>query len=150
MGTITRFRFEGPKIRARKPRNSDWRPPCIEYTGKGNLLIYDGYGGRWFRSSQEAVEEEVAEFCKAYNEDDMQVCYCDLYSLWGIGCTDFGYQYGWSIEEKYKNEIEFEFTYIKADDVERNCDWNLGDIGEDVLIVTPKQFCLPYEGYWEM
>lgn len=65
-----------------------------EETGKGKLLCYDGYSGRWFRSEEDEVRKNILEFSERY-KDGEDLCFNDLYDMYGIEQTHFGYQYGW-------------------------------------------------------
>ena len=64
-----------------------------EETGKGKLLCYEGYSGRWFRSEEDDVVEAITEFSDRYKHGK-NLCFNDLYELLGIESTHFGWQYG--------------------------------------------------------
>ena len=64
-----------------------------EETGKGKLLCYEGYSGRWFRSDEDDVVEAITEFSQRFKNGE-SLCYNDLYELLGIESTHFGWQYG--------------------------------------------------------
>lgn len=109
-----------------------------EETGNGDLLCYEGYSGRWFRSSKEAVEE--AE--EAYNlrfKDGEYLSYNDFYELLGIEASHFGHQFGYPNPiEYYNNEngIEFENSIFYDE-----------EIGENVLYIDV--FTYPFECWFE-
>ncbi len=77
-----------------------------EDTGKGDLLCYEAYGGRWFYSSEEAVRKSLDEFNERFINGGSEIsrrffkgeylCLNDLYDMWGITTTHFGHQYGWA------------------------------------------------------
>lgn len=96
----------------------------IEETGLGDELFFEGYSGRWFRSSIEAVscaEEELSE--RFVNGES--VCLNDFYELLGIEKTHFGHQFGWPASEDwydFSNGIVFENSYA-APDPESKADW---------------------------
>lgn len=131
-------------IRGGRPRGKMINRPSVEYTGNGNQLIYDGWGGRIFRSSEEKVKEGCDLLCEQ-NADD----YCnynDLYANWEIMQSDFGAKFGWtpSDNEDYGRKIEFTFTW--CDEGSELYD----KFGERVLCVEPIWDCMPYESYFEL
>lgn len=141
-------------IRAGKPKGEDFYRPSVEYTGKGNLLCYDAYGGRWFRSSREAVERAIEFFIQDYRDGNV-LNYNDLYAQLGISQTDFGYQYGWSPSESYQINMEFHITYLSEDELKHghrinNTDTQFANFEEGILIIRPDVNSLPFESYWEV
>ena len=127
------------------PRGPMVNRPSVEYTGHGNDLIYDGYGGRIFRANEKWVRDGCEKFVKRYTDGDGDwVNYNDLYKLWGIEETDFGAKYGYSPSEDWFVDLEFSFTWLEPKT-------ELYDkFGEKVLVVEPKQGCFPMECYWEV
>lgn len=91
----------------------------IEVTGDGDLLCLDGYSGRWFRSSAEAVQEAERKLNEKFHTDR----YCsmnDFYDFLGITTTHFGWQYGWANSEDWYDDEEgilFENTMVEADEI---------------------------------
>lgn len=147
-------------IRAGRPKGEDFYRPSIEYTRNGNLLCYDAYGGRWFRSSKEAVENAIELFIEEY-KDGNALNYNDLYALLGISQTDFGSQYGWSSSDSYQIHMEFHVTYLSADDLKSGSKGNdlkntfidilfVNNFEEGILIIRPDVNSLPFESYWEV
>ncbi len=68
---------------------------CVaEETGKGKLLCYDGYSGRWFRSNEEAVVKAIKVFSDMVKAGG-GVCWNDLFTLYGIEESHFGFQWGY-------------------------------------------------------
>ena len=102
--------------RARLPDSKEYYRPSIEYTGKGNILCYDGYGGRWFRSSVEAVQEAVDHFIEEY-EKGYVLSYNDLYLLLGMAESDFGEQYGYSPSEDWKVDLAFIIDFASKNEM---------------------------------
>lgn len=97
--------------------------PCIEITGKGDLLCLEGYSGRWFRSTKEAVEE-AQEMVKVMHEEGQYISMNDYYGLLGISMTQFGNEFGWPSNKDYCEDIlSFTNTYLEASE------WN--DVGPD-------------------
>lgn len=137
-------------IKAGLPKFHNFRP-SIEKTGKGNLLCYDAYGGRWFRCSEKAVREAVDFFIEEYYKGEI-LNYNDLYALWGISQGTFGHQYGYSPEEGYQVEMSFEIYYLNEQQTKNCVDLGLtwGAIDEPVLIIEPDPNSLPFEAYWEV
>lgn len=70
-------------------------PHGVEETGKGDLLVIEGYSGRIFRSSVSAVNYGIRRFQKRFLEDKGFCSLNDLYECLGITTTHFGHQYGW-------------------------------------------------------
>lgn len=135
-------------IRAKRPTDPELFHQTIELTGKGDELIYDTFGARWFRSSYKAVKEANEAFIEEYDKDNY-MSYCDWYYLQGISPSDLGYRYGYSPYEDWKVDLKFVLERKTKDEFNRNCDWRIRDINEDVILTGPDPECLPYELYWE-
>ena len=72
-----------------------WTPSqTVEETGKGNTLCFDGYSGRWFYSSEEAVREDMKRFANRFEEGE-HVNLNDMYTELGIHTSDFGESWGY-------------------------------------------------------
>ena len=132
-----------------EPLNSiHFNRPSVELSGFGNQLIFDAWGGRWFRSSEEAVRRGCDNIVSQYygvNEDDdaMAINYNDLYMQWNIETTDFGAACVWDPVKSYTNQPKFEFTWCK--------DGRLFDkFGEPVLLVEPAYDSFPERVCWEV
>lgn len=69
-----------------------------EETGKGDLLCYDRYSGRWFRSEEDEVKKAIKEYSDMFKQG-LYLSLNDLYRLYGIDETDFGFQYGYAATE---------------------------------------------------
>ena len=105
-----------------KPSRNLYNGPSIEDTGKGDLLCFEGYSGRWFWSSKEAVEEAEDELNSTFRTD-IYCCLNDFYKYLGIEETHFGFEYGWVNHEDWYTEsdgIRFENTI--AFDRDKGCD----------------------------
>lgn len=109
-----------------------------ELTGNGDLLCYEGYSGRWFRSSKEAVEKAEEEYNLRF-KDGEYLSFNDLYELLGIEHSHFGWQFG------YPNPIEY-YDPEKGVEFENNVFFD-SEIGEDVLYIDI--FTYPYENWME-
>ena len=119
--------------------------PTVEITGDGNLLCYEGFSGRWFRSSESQVQQAADEFSKLYAEGNY-ICWNDLYALLHIAVTHFGNRYGYAGNDDYRNceTLDFDITRIPADE-------NFEGMGEEVLVIEPAtEYCYPYDFYMEV
>ena len=114
--------------------------PTIEYTGHGNLLCCDGWGGRLFRASKEWVQKGIDKFLKDYNECDGWFPYSNLYKNWGLEFYDLGIKFGYSSDETYKQDVQFEQTmYGPGSGLYEK-------FGEVVLLVEPRYDSMPWDG----
>lgn len=87
-----------------------------ERTGNGDLLCLEGYSGRIFRSSKEAVDRAIEELTNRFDEGEY-VCLNDLYKLLGIEVTHFGHQFGWPANPDYcDGPLLIEAEYIENPD----------------------------------
>ena len=137
-------------IRAGPPVNEEQYSQTVELTGKGNLLVYDGFGGRLFRSSYKAVKEAVEFFIEDYEKGNW-LNWNDLYALFGIEQTHFGAIFGYSPSEDYKCDLMFDITLVKAEEIKDSVNAiTLEKYHEDVLVVEPDPRCLPMESYMEV
>lgn len=122
--------------------------PSVERSGFGEQLIFDAWGGRWFRSSEEAVKRGCDNLINQYyglatDEDAIAINYNDLYAQWNIETTDFGAACVWDPAQSYSNNPEFVFTWCR--------DGRLFDkFGEPVLMVEPAIDCFPEHVRWEV
>lgn len=133
------------------PRGKYMNRPSIEYTGSGDQLCYDAFGGRWFRASIEAVKEGIQFFREMYYEvpegphefDGNYVGYNDLYGLWNVTVTDFASDYGYSpSEQAYVDDLTWTLNLVNPGENE------LADkMGESVLIIIPDE--APWACYME-
>ena len=69
--------------------------PSFEETGYGDLLCFEGYSGRWFRSSLSAVKDAINRFNDRWAEGEY-LSLNDFYHELGIADTHFGHEYGWA------------------------------------------------------
>ena len=91
----------------------------IEATGNGDLLCIEGYSGRQFYSSEEAVREAVGRFQSRFLGGEY-LSLNNLYEELEISTTHFGHQFGWAAHpDYYDTKIDIEVTrlddYIKPD-----------------------------------
>jgi len=77
--------------------------PSVEETGRGDLLCFEGFSGRWFRSSEEDVKRAVSMFRRRFLNGEY-LSLNDLYDLLGIERTRFGNTWGWANDPDYQDE----------------------------------------------
>ena len=126
--------YKKPEVKAGKV---DDRFPA-ELPGKGDLLCYEGYSGRWFRSCEEAVKEAEEEYNLRFKDGDY-LSFNDLYELLGIKSSSFGNKFGYPHPFEYYNPedgIEFENSIFYDE-----------EIGENVLYIDI--FTYPFEDWME-
>lgn len=88
--------------------------PSVEETGRGDLLCYEGYSGRWFRSSEEAVKRAIAKLNEKF-ENGEYLSLNDFYELLGIETTHFGFQFGWAPNPDYYDfPIDIQTTFCES------------------------------------
>lgn len=92
--------------------------PSVEETGRGDQLCYEGYSGRWFRSDKAAVDLAIKEFKDKF-ECGEYLCLNDLYALFGLAETHFGFEFGYPANDDYYDSVpDIEATMIEAGDVD--------------------------------
>ena len=131
---------------AHPPKFFDWngKRPSIEDTGKGDLLCFENWGGRLFRSNEDSVRKAVDKFvndyttgCRRSEEDPAHVYtevynFNDLYQLLGILPTTFGEAFGYTTSEYYVQNVRFrvEFIYPSKNFIAEQ-------FGEPILLIEP-------------
>lgn len=127
--------------------SDEFRHQTIETTGKGDLLVIEGYSGRIFRSSIEAVEEAEQKLNQMYS-DDKYCCMNNFYEFLGIETSQLGHQYGWVNDpEYYDAELKFDNTYIKKEELANTkSNWP----NEDILCIEISQYSFPMECWQEI
>ena len=139
------FKTRQIPIKAGEPRKDIALRPSVEYTGMGNLLVYDAWGGKFFRASEAFVRAGCEKFKQMYLEEENYLCYNDLYKLWKVLETDPGGNWGYSPSEDWKkDDLNFEYTRMGPGT-------ELYDkFGEEVLVVEPNINSFPMESFWEV
>lgn len=122
--------------------------PSVEETGRGDLLCYDAFGGRWFRSTEvdvrRAIDKVCEDFMAGYN-----VSFNDLYSALGIEETRFGYEFGWvNNPDYYDGPLEFTIDLVEAMVNPDNMGGQMATLDEPVLIIDILTF--PMNGWYEI
>lgn len=130
-----------------EPRGPMFNRPSVEYTGRGNTIIFDGWGGRIFRSDVEDVKagcEKLVQLVKGDGPEGGECAnYNTLYSYWGIEKTDMGERDGWAPDEEWEHP-DFVYTWLGPGT-------DLYDkFGEKVFLVEPQIDAFPYSCYWEV
>ena len=127
---------------------------AAEPTGKGDLLIIDGFFGRMFRSDEGCVRDEIDEFCRQYDEMCRQLdedpaheyvevlSWNDLYRLHGIIPGIAQDQWGYANSEDYRVHMKFEIKYVTEGP------W-VDLFGEPFLFYEPREQCYPDPCYLE-
>lgn len=127
---------------------------AAEPTGKGNLLIIDGFFGRMFRSDEGCVRDELDEYCRQYTENCRRLdedpaheyyevlSWNDLYALHGIIPGMVQDQWGYANSDDYRVELSFNIDYITEGK------W-VDLLGEPYLIYYPMEWCYPDPCYLE-
>lgn len=113
-----------------------------EESGYGDLLCYEGYFGRWFRSSEEAVRSALNNVSNQFR-NGLYISYNDIYDELGIERSDVGYEFGWCADDDYYTVKEgIQFLITKEFDEKK---------GEEVLAfyIKSNDF-LPMEGFFEI
>jgi hypothetical protein len=140
---MSEFKSRVLPIRAEPPDSIYFNRPSVEVTGHGDRLIFDAWGGRFFRASEEWVRKGCEKVIKAYNEGSVQN-YNDLYAAWNIEQSDFGWSRGWSPTDDWKQDLEFVFTWCGSGTT------LYSKFNEQVLMVEPGIDSFPFESYWEV
>ena len=151
---LKKFIDENPKTKKlAEEAKTYFLPPknscqTIEETGNGDLLCFEAYTGRIFRSSEEAVIDAENQLNEQYldEEDNGEFGYAsynDFYYYLHIRQTQFGHEYGWTNNEDWytKNEpIEFHNERISKDAPGN-------DFGEPVYLIMLEDGWQPIWGY---
>lgn len=105
----------------KKTADVDRRSLVAETTGNGDLLCFEGYSGRWFRSDEESVRKAIRTLDERFRDGEY-LCLNDFYELLGIEPTHFGHQFGWAANEDYydykRDGIAIKATFMN--DLSRN------------------------------
>lgn len=129
------------------PTKEEFKHQTIETTGNGDLLCIEGYSGRIFRSSKEAVIKAQEALIEEYIDPECGYCCMnDYYRYLGIEESQFGYEYGWANtdEEYYPNEpIEFSNELISADAPGN-------EFGEPIFVTEIQEYWYPMQGWMEV
>lgn len=108
--------------------------PSVEETGRGDLLCYEGYSGRWFRSSEEAVRRAINTLNDRFEAGEY-LALNDFYELLGIETTHFGHQYGWCPNSDYYDfPIEIDTTFCEHHEL-KNMYGQMEALDECILLI---------------
>lgn len=131
-----------------------YSPKSVEETGYGDVLCFEGYSGRWFRSDPKRVDQAINLFRSAYhNGKGYSCCLNDLYELLGIEKTHFGYQMGWPGIATFGSREYLELQYgIYYEDIYWYCTTCSAEemgTGESVYVLELMQDSYPVSGWYE-
>lgn len=128
---------------------------AAEPTGKGDLLIIEGFFGRMFRSDEGCVRDELEEYCRQYKEicrrldEDPAHQYFevmswnDLNALHGVIPSVAGDYWVYANSEDYRVELDFDiYLMTEGEWVEK--------LGEPYLYYEPYEWCYPDICYMEV
>lgn len=120
LDTVRDYTSESPDVekcvRMDALRTTDYKG-TIEETGNGDVICIEGYSGRIFRSSLEAVEDALRTYADRFAEGEY-VNFNDLYKLLDIEETHFGFQFGYAPGSDFYDVFEpfkYEVTDIPAE-----------------------------------
>lgn len=121
-----------------------YSPTSVEETGNGSLLCYESYSGRWFRSSERAVERAEKVLNRRFDAGNGKyLCLNDFYTLLGMAETHFGFEFGWAAnKDYYDGDIFFENALMPAN--------SFMNIPEPVLIIELTSRSYPMQGWQEV
>ena len=89
----------------------------IEETGNGNLICLEGYSGRWFKSSEEAVREALQRYADRFGDGEY-VNLNDLYDELDIVSTHFGAERGYAPgSDWFDMDFNYDITLIPYSDL---------------------------------
>lgn len=144
----------------KKNKLKPWKYQCVEDTGNGDLLCLEGWSGRLFRSSLDAVEQAQSRFNDARDEElpfskdpdgttyPTALAVNDLYREYGIEATQLGHDYGWPASDDWypTRRIEFINTLLK---IEQQDEFTKKRYNEDLLVIEIDPNYLPMECWQE-
>lgn len=121
-----------------------YSPTSVEETGNGDILCYESYSGRWFRSSKKAVERAERALNRRFKAGKGEyVCLNDFYTLLGLAESHFGFEFGWAAnKDYYDGDILFENAIMPAG--------SFMNIPEEVLVIELTTNSYPMIGYFEV
>jgi len=128
-----------------KPWGKITIPRGVEETGKGNLLVIEGYSGRVFRSSIASVNAGIRAFNKRIKKNHGYCSLNDLYECLGIEQTHFGHQYGWPGNPDYYDDFWDSGIPIQCEYIEKPI-----DIDEPVYCIDIPADYYPMECWQEV
>lgn len=86
----------------------------IVVTGAGDVICFDEYSGRYFRSNPEFIRKVVNDLNMRLR-DEMQISLNDFYYEIGLRAVPIGDQLGWNVNE---GSIDVTFSSMLTQDVE--------------------------------
>ena len=74
-------------------------PTEVILTGKGNVLFFDPWSGRYFRSSLDAVKNDIADY-NTFVSSQCWATFNDFYDCLGIGEAQCAEYFGYNLDHK--------------------------------------------------
>lgn len=117
-------------------RNPVTKDTQIVLTGNGEIICFDEYSGRYFRSNPEYIRKVVNDL-NTRLRDEHQLSLNDLYYELGLRNVPIGDHLGWNIHDG--DQISIEFSSMLSSDMD------VGDIGTNALPENTPILVLSYE-----
>lgn len=134
------------QLKTKEKKVGMWKYQTIEETGNGNLLCYDHWSGRYFRSSLDAVEQaqrRINDMIEDADPDILEIDPNDVFDEYGLERTQLGTLFKLPTEE---HEIHWNNVLIP---VEKLDPVTMSRYDEDLLIIEYDQDSLPEpKGYF--
>ena len=119
-------------------------PVSVEETGYGDLLCFDTYGGRMWRSSEFMVSKGISKYLESF-EDGNDISINGFYNNQGINESLFGEQWGYINHPDYYDATPI-ITYEIIAGYVMKIGGKYVSLNEDVCVIT--FHTLPME-YWD-
>ena len=145
-----------------EPKKKAWRYQCVEDTGNGDLLCLEGWSGRLFRSSLDAVEQAQARF-NDYRDVSFDIqdrngdiesfpaalSVNELFDEYGIERTQLGWEFGWPADDEYypTRRVKFINTLIALDKLDPA---TKARYNEDLLVIEFEDGYQPMQCWQEI
>ena len=121
--------------------------PTFEETGNGDLICLEGYSGRGFKSSEEAVREAMQRVADRFGDGEY-LAYNDIYDELGIVKTHFGNEFGYAPGSDF---FDFSFHYdINIIPYEELADDAKGSVPEGAPVLFIDIFTYPMQCWMEV
>lgn len=134
------------QLKTKEKKVGMWKYQTIEETGNGNLLCYDHWSGRYFRSSLDAVEQaqrRINDMIEDADPDILELDPNDVFDEYNLERTQLGSMFKLPTEE---HEIHWNNVLIP---VEKLDPVTMSRYDEDLLIIEYDQDSLPVpKGYF--
>ena len=123
------------------------RSPTFEETGNGSLICLEGFSGRWFRSSEEAVRAAMQRIAERFGDGEY-LSFNDIYDELGIVKTHFGNEFGYAPgSDFYDMEFYYDADVIPYEELTQDAKAAVPK-GASVLVIDI--YTYPMECYMEV